>query len=111
VNFVVDAQLPPGLAAWIVEQGHEAQHIFDLEGQAAPDNHVWLTAIQRDAIIISKDRDFVEWALTRMPSTKVVWVRIGNATNRNLLSHLALAWREVIEALERGDQVVEVGRR
>jgi predicted nuclease of predicted toxin-antitoxin system len=111
VNFVIDAQLPPGLATWIVEQGHEAQHIYDLECQDAPDNQIWLRAVQRNAIIVSKDRDFVEWALTRKPSTQVVRTRIGNATNRSLPSHLAGAWREVIAALEDGDQVVEVGTR
>lgn len=111
MKFFIDAQLPPGLATWLVEQGHEAQHIYEFENQDAPDNRVWLTAIERGAIVVSKDRDFVEWAFTRTPSIQVVWIRIGNATNRNLISHLGSVWREVIGALERGEKVVEVGRR
>lgn len=30
MRFLVDAQLPPALARWLVERSHEAEHVFDL---------------------------------------------------------------------------------
>jgi hypothetical protein len=29
VNFLIDAQLPPALAHWIVGQGHHAEHVLE----------------------------------------------------------------------------------
>jgi predicted nuclease of predicted toxin-antitoxin system len=30
VKFLVDAQLPPALARWLREAGHEAEHVEDV---------------------------------------------------------------------------------
>ena len=37
MKFLVDAQLPPGLARWLVARGHEADHVFDIGLGAASD--------------------------------------------------------------------------
>ena len=29
MRFLIDAQLPPALARWITEHGHEAEHVLD----------------------------------------------------------------------------------
>jgi len=41
VRLLVDAQLPPALARWLTAQGHEAQHVFDVELTNAPDGAIW----------------------------------------------------------------------
>ena len=30
MTFLIDAQLPPALASWLIQQGHTAQHVDDL---------------------------------------------------------------------------------
>jgi len=30
MKFIVDAQLPPALARWLCEQGHQAEHVQDV---------------------------------------------------------------------------------
>jgi predicted nuclease of predicted toxin-antitoxin system len=37
MRFIVDAQLPPALARWLVRQGHEAEHVADRLLATAPD--------------------------------------------------------------------------
>ena len=41
MNFLVDAQLPPGLAHWLAEQGHSAQHVLELGFAEAEDITIW----------------------------------------------------------------------
>jgi predicted nuclease of predicted toxin-antitoxin system len=60
VKFIVDAQLPPALARWICTRGHEATHIFDLGFHTADDRVIWESAQNDQAVIISKDEDFVD---------------------------------------------------
>ena len=37
MRFLVDAQLPPALARWLVAAGHEAEHVGDRGMEAASD--------------------------------------------------------------------------
>jgi predicted nuclease of predicted toxin-antitoxin system len=59
VRFLVDANLPPALARWLTDEGHEAHHVsaFGLEG--AQDRDIWRHAREMDACIVTKDEDFV----------------------------------------------------
>jgi len=60
VNFLVDAQLPPGLARWLAAQGHSAQHVNDVGLAGAEDSVIWNHALGVDAVIVTKDEDFAE---------------------------------------------------
>lgn len=62
MKFLVDAQLPPGLAGWVTEKGHEATHVFDIFLTAAEDPEIWDHALESGLIIITKDEDFSERA-------------------------------------------------
>ena len=45
MDFLVDAQLPPGLARWLADQGHSAQHVNDLGLAGAEDSVIWNHAL------------------------------------------------------------------
>lgn len=107
MRFIVDAQLPIALANWIAGQGHQALHLADLGLLSAPDQVIWDTAISMGAVILTKDHDFVEWAMTRRPAPAIVWVRIGNAANTALVRRLEAVWEKVLQNLEAGALVVE----
>ena len=63
MNFLVDAQLPPGLARWLADQGHSAQHVNDVGLAGAEDFVIWNHALGVDAIIVTKDEDFAEYRI------------------------------------------------
>ena len=58
MRVVVDAQLPPALAVWLMAQGHDAVHVFDLDLTRANDATIWQHAQATSAIIVTKDEDF-----------------------------------------------------
>jgi predicted nuclease of predicted toxin-antitoxin system len=108
VNFLVDAQLPPALARWIANQGIPATHVFDLGLHTADDPAVWERARTEQAVIISKDEDFVDrWLVSDRP-VALIWIRKGNCSNRALLAWLEPLWPEVVERLEQGETFVEL---
>jgi predicted nuclease of predicted toxin-antitoxin system len=109
VKFLVDANLPPALAQWLASEGHEAQHVADLDMQAAADREIWQRARDSGACIVTKDEDFVLLQALDRAGPAVVWIRIGNAVRNVLMRRLPVLWPEVISAIERGEKVVEVG--
>ena len=110
MRFLVDAQLPPNLADWLIDKGHAAAHVISAVGLDASDAQIWDLAVASDYVIITKDRDFVEWARTRSPKARVIWVRFGNTRRDVLLANFEAVWQRLEEAMAEGVSVVEVGR-
>lgn len=108
MRFLVDANLPPALAEWLVAQGHEAQHAHDLGMAAAKDRAIWDQAEATDACIVTKDEDFILLKAAKPGGPRVVWVRIGNAIRRVLLQRFAAAWPAVETKLAQGEGIVEI---
>lgn len=108
MNFLVDAQLPPVLALWLTQQGHTATHVEDLGLHKVEDTEIWNHAVSTDAIIVTKDEDFAERTGRTTSGPVIVWLRIGNATNRALMQWLAPRWAEITVLLDTGNRLVEV---
>ena len=110
MRFLVDSQLPVFLVEWIREQGHDADHVRGFALQRSDDNTIWSLALERGAVMLTKDRDFAEWAASRKPAPQILWIRVGNAANTSLTQRLQVVWGQIVADLESGAQVVEVGR-
>ena len=65
---------------------------------------------ESDWVVVTKDDDIVERAIGRKDGARVVWLRIGNSTNRALFAWLEPLWSEVVRQLEQGQRVIEVRR-
>ena len=109
MRFLIDAQLPPSLEAWFGARGHEAQHVASLSSLDASDAEIWDRAVSDGYVIVTKDRDFVEWARTRTPKARILWVRLGNMRREVLQARLAAVWPELESALASDTTVIEVG--
>ena len=105
--FLIDAQLPPGLARWLSENGYPSRHIDALGLRAATDDVIEAKARELGAVIWSKDADFAERA-RRTRGLQVVWLRFGNTANASLRNKLSPHLRAIESALKEGDVLVEV---
>jgi predicted nuclease of predicted toxin-antitoxin system len=108
VRFLIDGQLPPALAARLNAIGHDALHIYDIGLGDSGDAEIWQRAKNDGRIIITKDEDFVALANREGSGPAVLWVRVGNTTNRALWSALLPRLPEIVAAFESGERVIEV---
>jgi predicted nuclease of predicted toxin-antitoxin system len=107
LRFLVDAQLPAALARRIEAFGHVAEHVSDCGLASAPDRDIRTYAVNVGAVIITKDEDFVVRKMLES-GPAVVWVRIGNTRRADLLRRLETHFASILNALERGETLVEV---
>lgn len=108
MRFLVDAQLPPALARWLVERGHDATHVHAIGMAEASDRAIWERAAQLGAVVVTKDEDFVTLRLTRRDGPAVLWIRLGNTRRAKLLTAMEALMPPLMAALERGETLVEV---
>ncbi|HEY1171135.1 MAG TPA: DUF5615 family PIN-like protein [Verrucomicrobiae bacterium] len=78
----VDAQLSPALAPWIQpELGEPAKSLRDVGLRDAEDSEIFSAAREANAIVLSKDSDFVELVERYGPPPSVIWLTCGNTSN------------------------------
>lgn len=108
MRFLVDAQLPPALARWLIANGHQAAHVSDAGMQAAADAAVWDYASREGAVIVTKDEDFAQRKVLTQSGPAVVWIRLPNTRRRALLAWFAGVLPDILSALERGETLIEI---
>lgn len=108
LRFLIDAQLPPTLAAHLSAHGFKAEHVNRIGLGGAEDSRIWAYAVEHRAVLITKDGDFADLARRARTGPQVVWIRLGNTTNRALWSALQHVLSEIVSALESGDKVIEL---
>lgn len=80
MNFLIDAQLPPLLAPFIISLGHRAIHVEEAGILLSSDQAIWNYAVANAQTIITKDEDFKNiLLLASAPTTPVVWSGLETA--------------------------------
>ena len=108
MKFLIDNQLPPALAKFLIQKGYIAEHVFDLGLSEACDADICRYAAKNSLIIVSKDEDFSQTALRPDPIIQVVWVRLGNCRKAALLAAFESSLPAVLRAIEAGERLIEV---
>lgn len=108
MRFLIDAQLPPGLARRLADAGHDAVHLHEVLPQEAKDIEVAEEANRRRAVLITKDEDFVDLSHRGILLVPLLWIRLGNTTNAALWQKLAPLLPEIERAFAAGEKIVEI---
>lgn len=105
----VDAQLPPTLANWLsATYGLDAYALRDLSLRDAKDIDIFAAARIENAVILTKDSDFIDLVCRLGTPPQVVWLTCGNVTNRYLRQLLSATLPETLEQLRQGEMIVEI---
>jgi predicted nuclease of predicted toxin-antitoxin system len=85
MNFLVDAQLPRRMAAWLAAAGSNAVHTLDLpDANRTTDEQINDVAAKELRVVVRKDADFVDSHLLRGQPAKLLLISTGNISNRDL---------------------------
>jgi predicted nuclease of predicted toxin-antitoxin system len=84
VKLLFDENLSPRLARLLADLYPGSVHVHHIGFGAAHDAALWHYAEQHGFVIVSKDADFSERSLRLGPPPKVVWVRRGNCSTRDI---------------------------
>lgn len=105
----VDAQLSPALALWLEREFDvKAFSARYLDLVKAKDPEIFQAAREADAVVITKDEDFVILLSRLGPPPAVIWLRCGNTSNAHLKQLLHKTFPSAVAKIEAGDSLVEI---
>ncbi len=106
----LDAHLSPRIARWVSETfGCEATPVRDLNLRESEDDQIFFAARSANAIVITKDSDFVDLLERHGRPPKIIWLTCGNTSEAALKHILSSALPEAIRLLDSGEDLVEIG--
>lgn len=109
MNIWIDAQLPPTLASWIANTfSVNATALRDMGLRDAQDFEIFEAARVVNAVIMTKDSDFVDLVCRLGSPPQIIWLTCGNVTNRNLRQLLTITLPDALERLRQGEIIVEI---
>ena len=106
----LDAQLSPALVRWI-------EDVFGLETYAvqadpvmvsAKDTEIFHAARAAGAVVMTKDRDFVELLERFGPPPQVIWVTCGNTSNRAMKHIRSTSLPVALDLIRSAEPLVEI---
>ena len=110
MKFLVDAQLPKTLSDYLNQLGYDSIHTLDLPDQNhTTDIQIARLAANEERIVISKDADFLESFLVKSEPKKLIIVKTGNITNRQLIDLFAANLKIIIEMITRSN-LIEINK-
>jgi predicted nuclease of predicted toxin-antitoxin system len=105
----IDAQLSPTIAFWIKDNfAVQSFALRELGLRDSEDIEIFEEAKKSNAVILTKDSDFIS-LLERFDSPpKIIWLTCGNTSNSNLKRILSKTLQDAINLLESGETFVEI---
>lgn len=86
MKLLLDQQLPSSLIEKISDIFPESKHVKWIELNQADDLEIWEYSKKNGFTIVTKDNDFNEISILYGAPPKIIWIKVGNCTNVELVS-------------------------
>jgi predicted nuclease of predicted toxin-antitoxin system len=108
-TFWLNAHLSPKLASWISQEFNvNCVAVRDLGLRDASDRDIFDEAKNQNAVIMTKDSDFVDLVLRYGSPPQIVLFTMGNTSNSELREILSESFSKVLALLDSGESIVEL---
>lgn len=109
MTLLIDAQLSPGLALWVSSRFKiDCFSVSFIGYRDASDTEMFFKARELEAIVITKDDDFVKLLHQHGSPPRVIWLTCGNTSNARMREILEDYLETALDLLKT-NELVEIG--
>ncbi len=109
MKFWLNANLAPRIANWLCQEFKiDCVALLDMKEESLSDEAIFERARKVNAIVITKDFDFVNLVTSRGAPPQVLILSVGNCTNKELIEILRKNFGEALKLIHEGQAIVEI---
>jgi len=97
MKLLFDQNLSPRLVNCLADLYPDSQHVSSIGLDQADDRAVWEYANQNDFTVVTRDSDFSELSILRGSPPKVIWIRRGNCSTKQIEAILRSHNQDIIQ--------------
>jgi predicted nuclease of predicted toxin-antitoxin system len=90
VKLLFDQNLSPKLVERLADLYPDSNHVYQLGIDLAPDKEMRDYAAREGFVIVTKDSDFSDLCILLGFPPKVIWIRRGNCSSRDIERYFAI---------------------
>jgi predicted nuclease of predicted toxin-antitoxin system len=107
-KFFIDTQTAPRLARYLKSKGFDSIHAmhYEEDGHLMKDKKIIEIAVNEDWVIITKDSDFLDNFYLNGSPPRIIYLKIGNITNNELLDLFENNFENLIKLLVDGCDLI-----
>lgn len=111
LQFIIDTQLPYTLVKRLKALGADAIHTtYFLDGHLLDDVKIIEIAIKQERIVLTKDSDFQDNFLLKGAPPKVLLLKLGNISNKDLFKIIESVYTMVEQLFKDGNGMVVLSK-
>jgi len=84
MRLLLDENISPRVAKSLSDLYPNSSHVRECGLKSASDHEVWEYAKANQFVIVSKDSDFEQRSLLHSHPPKIIWIRLGNCSTRDI---------------------------
>ena len=100
MRLLLDENLSVRLLSALADLYPDMTHVHEVGLGTAQDEAVWAYAREHGFAIVSKDSDFAERSVLERDSAKVIWIRLGNCSTKDVEQLLRAAFLVIRRFIE-----------
>ncbi|MBI5730897.1 MAG: DUF5615 family PIN-like protein [Ignavibacteriales bacterium] len=105
----IDAQFSPLIAKWLKDELKiDSFPLKELGLRDATDKEIFHKAKENDAIVLTKDADFLELLKRFGSPPKIIWVTCGNTSNKKFQEILSKQIERIKKFVDEGENLIEI---
>jgi predicted nuclease of predicted toxin-antitoxin system len=97
MRLLFDHNLSYKLVSVLADRYADSKHVCELGMASTSDDVIWNYAQKHGMTIVSKDSDFYHHSMVLGHPPKVVWLRLGNCTTRQIGDLLRARYTDLLE--------------
>jgi predicted nuclease of predicted toxin-antitoxin system len=101
--LLFDQNLSPRLVEYLADVYPDSIHVFSLGLGDAMDIEIWQYAHDNDYMIVTKDADFSEFGIIKGFPPKIIWIRRGNCSTKDIEMILRESYSAISNLSEDGE--------
>lgn len=103
LRLLFDQNLSRHLNRLLEDLYPDSLHVRDINLESGHDNLVWEHAKSKALVIVTKDSDFVQLSAMLGHPPKVIWLRLGNVSTRDVETLLRHRYEDISVFCQDGD--------
>lgn len=100
MKLLFDNNLSINLPRTVVSNFPDSKHISELAIERSTDRQLFDFAGKNNFTIVTKDKDFYHLLNTLGPPPKIVWLSIGNCSNKKVIELFAKHQKQIAEFIK-----------
>ena len=106
MKLLFDQNLSPSLVISLADLFPDSEHVSRIGLSEADDFRIWSHAKQNRLAIVTKDSDFSDFSQIYDSPPKVIWLRLGNCTTKQIEKALRSRHQKIMFFLTGPDSTV-----